>query len=321
MNIEEFPTKEEVIKSINSLKKITFPIYEDGQDVEEFVEKISEIIRTEFGFLFTPITPFKTKDFLSRLFRAREVETFTNINLIREHSYPPIGITKKGRCNFPKFPVFYCSDNPLTAVLEIARDRNDLDKNYCISKWEVRKSDDFMMFENFLQTDLPEENQYKLLKDGLKEKISSPFKISFNKELEKTQEEGLIEYLEFLNLSFLNDSNYSLSATLAHKSLYAKHNMRTDALMYPSVKTQLKGVNLAIQPNFVENFLKLTRLYIVKLNNYNSAKDTVDITISKYATVKKNVIFWSNLNPNDKIYNQMIKDDFGEMIINNFIEN
>jgi len=178
-----------------------------------------------------------------------------------------------------------------------------------------------MMFENFLQTDLPEQNQYSAIRDGLKLKISTPFKISFNKELEKTQEDGIIEHLKFLNSTFLNDNNYSLSATLAHRSLYANHNYRTDALMYPSVQTQRKGVNLAIQPNFVENCLKMTRLYILKLDNYNSAKDTVEITISEYATVEKNVIMWKKIKPNDENYIRMINDDFGEMINGSITEN
>jgi len=321
MDLKEFQTKEEAINAVDRLKKISFPIYQDGEDVEAFIQKISKIITTEFGFIFTPITPFKTKDFLSCFYRARELDLFTNINLIREHSYPPIDNTKKGRCNFPKYPVFYCSDNPLTAVLEIARESENLEKKYCVSKWELNKSNDTMMFENFLQTDLPEQNQYSAIRDGLKLKISTPFKISFNKELEKTQEDGIIEHLKFLNSTFLNDNNYSLSATLAHRSLYANHNYRTDALMYPSVQTQRKGVNLAIQPNFVENCLKMTRLYILKLDNYNSAKDTVEITISEYATVEKNVIMWKKIKPNDENYIRMINDDFGEMINGSITEN
>ena len=310
MRIEEFQTKEEAVKAVERIKKLSFPLYEDGEDVDNFVKIISKLITTEFGYIFTPITPFKSKEFLSRFFRAREVDSFTNINLIREHSYPPINNTRKGRCNFPKFPVFYCSDNPLTAVLEIAKDRQN--KKYCVSKWEFSNPNETVMFENFLQTDLPEQNPYLEIRDGLKDKISSPFKISLNKELEKTQEEGIIEHLKFLNSAFVNDTNYSLSATLAHRSLYANHNYRTDVLMYPSVQTQFKGVNLAMQPNFVENCLKMTRLYILDLNNYNSEKDTVEITISKFAIVEKNVIMWKEIKPNDKEYIRMINDDFGE---------
>lgn len=313
MKIEKFQTKEEAVKAVERIKKLSFPLYRDGENVDEFIKSISKLITTEFGYIFTPITPFKSKEFLSRFFRAREIESFTNINLIREHSYPPINNTQKGRCNFPKFPVFYCSDNPLTAVLEIAKDSQNKNKKYCVSKWEFSSPNETVMFENFLQTDLPEQNPYLEIRNGLKDKISSPFKISLNKELDKTQEEGIIEHLKFLNSAFVNDNSYSLSATLAHRSLYANHNYRTDVLMYPSVQTQFKGVNLAMQPNFIENCLKMTRLYILNLNNYNSEKDTVEITISKFAVVEKNVIMWKEIKPNDKKCIRMINDDFGEM--------
>jgi len=321
MNIEEFQNKEEAVKAVDRIKKISFPLYKDGEDVDEFVKNISKIITTEFGYIFTPISPFKSKEFLSSFYRARKIESSVNLNLIREHSYPPINNTPKGRCNFPKFPVFYCSDNPMTAVLEIAKDSQDNKEKYCVSKWEFNSPNDTVMFENFLQTDLPEQNPYLTIRDGLKDKISSPFKISLNKELSETQEEGIIEHLKFLNSAFVNDNNYSLSATLAHRSLYANHNFRTDVLMYPSVQTQFKGVNLAMQPNFVENCLKMTRLYILNLNNYNSEKDTVEITISKLAIVEKNVIMWKEIKPNDKKYIKMINDDFGEMINGSFTEN
>lgn len=251
MNIEEIPTKEEAIKAVKRLKKISFPIYKDGEDIEVFVKKISKIITSEFGFLFSTIKPIKVNEFISKLYRAREVELFTNINLIREHSYPPINNTRMGRCNFPKYPVFYCSDNPITAVLEIARNYENIEKEYCISKWERSNSNETLMFEHFLQTDLPEENQYISLRDGLKNDISSPFKKSLKKELKINQVDGILEHLKFLNSTFIHDSDYSISASLAQRSLYANHNCRTDVLMYPSVQTQHKGVNFAIQPNFV----------------------------------------------------------------------
>jgi hypothetical protein len=318
--IEEYPTKEKVLKSIERLKKMKFPKYKDEDNVREFVEKVSNILLNEFGFMLSPKHPFDRNDFMTKFFRVREIDSFTNIDLIREHSYPPIEKVKMGRCNFPKYPVFYCSNNPLTALLEVARSFQGSEKEYCISKWEIIPMNERMIFENFMQVDLPKENEFSSLKEGLKKKISSPFVRSLNKKLTDDQENGIIEYLTYLDSSFINDDDYSLSATLAHSTLYADHDFRTDVLMYPSVQTVFKGTNLAVQPNFVENNMRLTRLYIVSYENFNPSNGKINITFSRYGTVEKNVIKWRNLFPNDDFYTKIITEDFGNFVNSRYIE-
>ena len=169
--IEQYPTKVEVLKSIDRLKKKKFPKYKDGDDVSKFVDKVSSILLDEFSFMLNPKQPINTNDFLSKFFRVREIDSFTNIDLIREHSYPPIENVKMGRCNFPKFPVFYCSNNPLTALLEVAKSLQDSEKEYCISKWEIIPMNENMIFEHFLQIVLPKENEFSKIKDGIQKKL------------------------------------------------------------------------------------------------------------------------------------------------------
>lgn len=318
--IEQYPTKDEILKSIERLKKKKFPKYKVGDEIPKFVDKVSSILLNEFGFMLSPKQPFNTNEFLSDFFRVREIDSFTNINLIREHSYPPIESVKMGRCNFPKFPVFYCSNNPLTALLEVAKNSQGSEKEYCISKWEIIPMNENMIFENFLQVDLPKENGFSKIKDGIQKKISSPFEISFNKRLSKDQENGIIEYLKYLDSGFINDNNYSLSATLAHRALYVDHDYRTDVLMYPSVQTAFKGTNLAIQPNFVENNMKLTRLYVLSFEKYDPLNGTIKLTFKKYGIVKKNIIKWKDISPTDNCYTQLIKEDFGDSINGRYIE-
>lgn len=320
MKIEQFPTKEAVLKSIDKLNKMSFPKFKNGDDVNEFVEQISNILLDEFGFILSPKQVFNTNEFLSSFFRVRELDSFTNIDLIREHSYPPIDFVRMGRCNFPNFPIFYCSNNPMTALLEVVRDFKRSEKKYCVSKWELIPSNEKMVFENFLQMDLPEDNRLSIIGERIRNHISTPFEESLNKKLDKEQEEGLFEYLKYLDNSFIRDNDYSLSATLAHKSLYVNHNYRTDVLMYPSVQTLSKGMNLAIQPNFVENNLKLTRLYVLNFEKYNSMNGKVSVTLSKYAEVEKNVVMWENIKPKDEKYNKLIKEDFGDFLNSQFIE-
>lgn len=321
MDIDKFPKISEVKNAIAKLQQLEFPVYSEGMDIDEFVKQITSIIENELGFIPNIKQIFRNNEFLSSFFRARELNSITNINLIREHSYPPLNFVEMGRCNFPNLPVFYCSDNALTALIEVIRNYKSDNKRYCISKWELIQSEDKLMFENFLQTELPEENNYNIFKEDFIKKINIPFEKSLNRKLEKEQEEGLIEYLKFLDSSFISNKNYSLSASLAYRALYANHNFRTDVLMYPSVQTFFKGVNLAMQPNFVENNLKLTRLYVVSLENFNPNTGKVKITFFDYAEVEKNVIMWKKIKLDDEHYNNIIKQDFGNIINGKFEKN
>ena len=115
MDIDNFPKISEVKRSITKLQKINFPIYIRESNVEDFVKRISDIIENEFGFIPNFKQIFKNNKFNKVFFRARELESISNINLIREHSYPPIDVAGMGRCNFHKLPVFYCSDNAFVA--------------------------------------------------------------------------------------------------------------------------------------------------------------------------------------------------------------
>lgn len=312
MDTEQFPKYETVLESIEKLRKVVFPKFSLGDDVETFIGGISKLLLDEFGFILNTKIPYLTNDFLKALFRVREFDSFTNINLIREHSYPPIGCTKMGRCNFPQHPVFYCSDNPMIALLEVVRDFQESEKRYCISKWELIPTNENMLFESFLQTELPKENYFASIRDIVREKINDAFERTLNKKLDFQQEQGLIEYLTFLDSIFINDDDYSLSATLAHRSLYVNTNFRSDILMYPSAQTMHKGVNLAIQPNFVENNLRLSRLYILNFESFNPNSGEARIAFTQYGIVDKNIIMWKNANPNDLVYINLIKEDFGD---------
>jgi len=314
MEFENFPKFKDVESSIIKLKKNGFPDFEENIDVAKFVEGISKILTNEFGILPNLLKKFRHQELALKFFRARDIETISNINLIREHSYPPINSTGMGRCNFPKFPVFYCSDNPMTALIEVAKDINFLDKKYCISKWELLSPNEELIFQSFLQTKLPKQNQYISVRDNLNKNINKPFQKSLNKNLDKEREKGLLEYLEFLDTNFINDGSYSLSASLAYRALYSDHNFSTDILMYPSVQTQSKGVNMALNPNFVENNLKLSRLYVVETPDYDKDKNIFQITFIKYAEVEKNQIMWKEIKQNDKDFYQLMKEDFGNIL-------
>ena len=307
--MENFPKINEVKEALKRIKEKGFPAFDSTKSVDSYVEQIKDIFTEEFGYYFAPLQVFKHRQFNLNIFRAREYESFSNINLVREHSYPPQNLVGFGRCNFPKFPVFYSSNDGMTALIEAVKANGNTKQ--CISRWSITSPESELVFQSFLQVALPDENHYKMLSDVVKDKIGEPFFNEYGRQLEKEREQGVLEYLKFMDGTFINDNNYNLSAAFAHSALYAPHNFRTDILMYPSVQTMHKGVNLAISPNFVENYLKLDRLYIVSLENYNTNNGKVKVQFHKYAEVEKNVVIWKKIKPDDEKYNELIRNDFG----------
>lgn len=308
----KFPKLNKAIQSIERLKKIEWPIYEKGTNIREFIKSIEKIIYSEFEIFLNVIQPIRINEFKLQFFRVREFSSFTNPNIFAEHSYPPTNLAKMGRCNFPNHPVFYASNNPLVALLEVIRDNDYTNKKYCISSWELVNSDEELMLQTFLQTELHEDNPFNILKEGTNVNFDS----SFEQKLPPDQKAGTQEYLKFLQNSFINDSNYSLSASIAYKALFAPHNMATDILLYPSVQSRFKGVNMAINTNFVDQNMVVKRFYIVEVDNYNRTDDSFKLKFSRYGDISKNVLIWKELHPEDNLYKEYIHMDFGLQLDN-----
>lgn len=311
MNINKIPSIEIIRNAIKRVNSEVFPKYNIDIDVYEYVETILNLLTKEFGLIPNLKQQIKSKNFLQEFYRARELDTFTDLELIREYSYPPLDRVSMGRCNFPSKPVFYCSNNAKIALLEVGKHNIGKGKEICLSKWELVKTEGDIIVESFLHSDLPETNAFGSIGKGLQQNINKPFKISYKKNLTKKQEMGLVEYLKFLSKAFLDDDSYSLSAALAHGALYANHNYRSDILIYPSIQSNLLGVNIAMNPNFADNFLKMTRAYIVQIEKHDPNACTIDILFKSCAIVKNSVINWELFNPNIPEHEQMIIQDFG----------
>jgi hypothetical protein len=310
-NLDEIPNVSKVRASIENLKKFNFPKFEETTAVESYVDSVIKKLHTEFGFALNMIQPMIFKKFPTKLFRVRDLDSITNIDLYSEHSYPPVSNVKMGRCNFPRNPVFYCSIDPKIALFEVSKS-NTSSRDYCISKWELVKTNQKLFLEYFIQIPLQENNDINLLKDNLKNRVNEPFLKSYDRKLDKEQEQGVIEYRKYLDSCFINDNDYSISASLAHNSLYASHNYKTDILIYPSVQTSYLGINLAIRPNFVDNNLRLKRLYVVRLNNHNVNVSKIRIEFLRIGETRYCDIQWRNVDINKTKDKRTIAQDFGE---------
>jgi len=303
----KFPTADEVKSKIEKLKNITWPKYNTTDNLDTYIKEISNLLTSEFNTLPDLVELLKASEFGFRLFRVRELSTFNDINLICEHSYPPVNLTTGlNRCNFPKFPVFYGSTNAMTALAEVVRNDDFKKKRYCISRWRIHPSDEDILIQPYLFGDLHADNIFTALRENMSNRIPT----IFENKLTPEQEEGIRLYLKFMADTFINDDSYELSAFFAHRRFYAPHNFRTEILIYPSVQTLYKGVNIAIHPNFVDSKMYATRFYIIDVNSFDKEKGMINISFSTYGTVERSQILWTNVTPQDTRYRQFITEDF-----------
>lgn len=302
----EFPGFEDVIKSIENFNSEKLKKIDDFECIEEYLKYFDDVFKTHFSNFHRMVQIQNPKIFPFKLFRVRELSLIKNRNLFCEYSYPPPSFVGDGRCNFKSFPVFYCSNDPITSLLEVVRNTDYRSKKFCISTWSLIDNDKDFILDTFLQSELHPLNGFKNLAKLYTDNIDS----AFDGKLTEDQKQGVIEFYKFLDSKFIEDKDYSISAFLAHKKLYAGHNYASNMVIYPSVQSESKSVNFAIHPNFVDNCMKIERFYIVELTFKDKDTGKYQLTFSQYGRIENNVIVWRNLTPGDLHYENGIKEDF-----------
>lgn len=304
--MKEMPSLNEVLKSIESFKNEKLKKLDDFENIEEYIKYFDEVFFLHFKNFHRMVQMQNSRMFPFKLFRVRELALIKNRDLFCEYSYPPPVFVKDGRCNFRNYPVFYCSNDPITALLEVVRNTDYKSKRFCISTWSLIDNDEDFILDTFLQSELHPQNGFKNLAKLYTEKIDE----TFEGKLTQDQIKGVEEYYKFLDSIFIEDRHYSISSYLAHKKLYAGHNYASDMIIYPSVQSDSKSVNFAIHPNFVDNCMKIERFYIVELSNMNRDTGQFELMFSQYGKIENNVILWRKLSPDDKYYEDSLKQDF-----------
>lgn len=310
--MKEIPSLKEVKESIENFNNEKLQKLEDFETIEQYLDYFETVFKKHFSTFHYMAQIHKPKNFPFKFFRVREFTPIKNKNLFCEYSYPPSALVGNGRCNFRNFPVFYCSNNPITALLEITRNTEYKSKSFCISVWSLIDNQQDFVLGSFLQSELHPTNAFKQLANSFLNNIDKAFENKLNPD----QKLGAIEFYKFIDSKFIEDTDYSISAYLSHQELYAKHNFASDMIIYPSAQSESKSVNFAIQPNFVDNCMIIERFYLLELNDFDSTTDKFTITFSGYGKIEKNVILWRNLKPGDEYYERNFRKDFKSYLEN-----
>jgi len=205
-----------------------------------------------FPFGGTIIEPQVANSF--SIFRVRKnLGEFEYPNLISNFSYPPSALcTWAGRANLKYRPVFYGAMEPETALLECKPKLNDM---LYLSVWGI-DSDNSFIWSSLLPFDLPIENIWNQIAKKQKENVDRQSKLAGvekNKELKYLYETTAKWFL-------LEDDGYTKSSWISNKYLYGMTNVAV--LAYPSISTARKTTCLAINPNFVDCYMKIKKTYM-----------------------------------------------------------
>ncbi len=164
-------------------------------------------------------------------------------------SYNP-NPTELGRANLPNEHVFYGALHPYTCLKEM---KDKLSSNYYLSEWEYTPKKDFNIALFNAHVNMSEDTIASVISKGYETGVRSMFKESINPEI---VDQYWYAIKSFSKLFTEPDSKYyPITAAISSNWLYKLKNKGIDIgmLMYPSVTSQNKEINLAIRKDIADS--------------------------------------------------------------------
>lgn len=289
--IERFPPIERYIQNLKDL-------------VEKDLESLTFEEKTKAYFDAAVLLPRITGDTSHTIFKENGNEYFfrarlqqhdnlqiEDTTLIQNFSFPPpLSCTKNGRANIKNTSVFYCS-NSMTAAL------NEIDikvgSEGFLGAWELQPNVN-LEFNLLISNDISKNNSWH---DYVQE-LSSRYNL-YNRKDGGIIANHIAELRMFLNEIFMFEQEpYSISSFIANRYLYGNDNV--EFIVYPSAKSQHDYVNYAFHPNVVINSLKLSRVFMFRINDIT--KEGIRFTVKKVGYLKKSHIKWKSQDESDEKY-------------------
>ena len=276
----------------------------------------NELIKVVHQLFPVPIGLIKIPSELS-IFRARPNspgKDFFNQSDITNPNPSPLD----GRAHFKNQSIFYGSIKSkeldygyVTAAIETSKVANNVDitvgtEELTIGRWDIVGD---LWVQAIARTEdiLNPEFQYS----GMFEELRALYNPGDRESVE------MFERLDYISSEFSkfvpSGHDYEYKRTACFANLVLQH-AKIDGLMYPSVATTLKGLNVALKPSVVGSKIKLTR--VLKLKLYK--KETIVATNLKIAEVNPHSreFIWTDAESHEKIsidkVNSILKTNFSE---------
>jgi len=283
-------------KSKTGFNDPSFLQYLDQLDNLDILKrKFSQFKETEFGnvgihrieqefFLTCPILPFAADVIESQfndspIYRARK-NIKGNLSLISTFSYPPAPVAPYGRANLENKSVFYGTFLKRTALHEIFPENGDV---LYLSYWRIN-TNRHPTFTSFLPNDLPDHNlwsKYANMK-------FADIKAKFQNITESKYDELVFVYNEISNWFLSEEYPYRKTSWISNKYLF--ENSFIDFIVYPSYATNKNSCCLAINPNFVDMYVKFEKVVKYKINEINDKN--MNYTLESIGEINHTNIEW-----------------------------
>lgn len=249
----DFPNFETYKSNLSALDVIDFAEY-TPQDIYYKYFELAKTIPLCHK-IFTASEFNKNVFFRARLNIKPDKE---DISLVSTFSFPPNNLcNENNRANISTRTVFYCSNNPNSAIIE-CKPENGAEGFLGIWKANSKRS---LKSGICLPSDLPNENQWKKIAEE-----------SYNHFVGTAKNNKYFEHLKalhhFMNFKFKYEPKpYHITSTIGHEILYG--NSPHDFLIYSSAIDN-RYCNMAFHPNVVLDNLELQKVIQFKIVDVES---------------------------------------------------
>lgn len=275
-DLDKFPDLNLYLAQLEKLKNVT----PDNVPFEKLYDKYFDL-----AVLLPQIIAYQNPEKFNnhRLFRVRLNinEESEDLSLIQTYSYPPTIIcTENGRANIKGRSVFYCSNDPTAALLESRPNIGDI---AFVSIWKpiVNRQ---VKIAHCLPVNLEPSNHWNVM--ALE---AWRYTIDYYTEKAKEKNQHFIELNKFIAERFVNEKKpYYLTSWLSNEILCGKY--WRDLILYPSIATNSKYCNMAIHPNFVNNYLKFEQVIRVKIAD--TSIEQIAFNMARVGKINNNAIEW-----------------------------
>lgn len=289
--IDRFPPLEVYKKNLKKLTEINFESLTFKEKTKAYFDAAILLPRITGDTSHTIFNKKANKYFYRARLQKHDNLNIEDTTLIQNFSFPPSSSCKKnGRANIKSTSVFYCSNSAPAALNEI---EIEIGSEGFFGVWEMQPNSN-LEFNLLISNEIQKSNSwYDYIQD-----------ISLQYQLYQKKDEGvlssyLIELRKFINDIFMHEKPpYSISSFIANRYLYGNNNV--EFIVYPSAKSFHNYVNYAFHPNVVINSLKLSRVFMFKINDIIS--EGINFTIKKVGYLDKSHIKWKSQDESDVKY-------------------
>lgn len=275
-DLKEFPDFKTYISNLTELENFPFEnltvreIYDKYHDLAKILPSVFQMLNHE---------EFNEEFFYrARIGIDRKKE---DISLKQTYSYPPTSVCSENqRANIKNKSVFYCSNDPNCAMLEV---KPKIDSEGYLSVWKGNAKKPVKL-GILLPYDLPSENEWNTMAKSTFEYLEN----SLQKEtLDKINH--FMALYKFIPDRFVKEEKpYHLTSMISNELLYGE--LWRDFIIYPSVASKTYMCNMAFHPNFVNENLKFVK--VIKYKVYDIKNEQAKFNLGKVGYLKENRMVW-----------------------------